>query len=156
MNLKVYNYSPIKFSIPVPPGPALPAWPSGYMTPTTNNVSGYNAIRAAIDAKPRIVSSKSDLSIINILNASFKKNPDRTKSGGRANSVFQEASQYCLAGVDIDSALSKLKDIYGPKGAGLCESEVEYQACRGYEVNIYEYGKNRNLFDGYGSGNKPF
>lgn len=112
-----------------------------------------NSIRNAINQKPPIVSNKSDQSVINILNASFKKkNPNRTAEGGRANNVFQEASQYCLAGVEVGLALSKLKKIYGSTGFSLYE--IQYQALRGYQSNMNEFGKTRTKFDSYGSKNK--
>lgn len=112
-----------------------------------------NSIRNAINQKPSIVSNKSDQSVINILNASFKKkNPNRTAEGGRANNVFQEASQYCLAGVEVGLALSQLNKIYGSTGFSLYE--IQYQALRGYQSNMNEFGKTRTKFDSYGSKNK--
>ena len=93
--------------------------------------------------------NKSDQSIISILNAHWKKIPERWKEGNRANSVFACASELCNAGVNIDLALEYLKKEYAAVGLG--EDEIQYQTLRGYQMNAEGYGKNRRRFDGYGS-----
>lgn len=91
---------------------------------------------------------KSDESVINILNAKWKKCPERWKEGNRANSIFNSASELCHAGVDIDKSIGYLIDSYKP--TGMNEKEIEYQAVRGYENNRNDYGITRYLFDNYG------
>ena len=94
------------------------------------------------------VSKKSDESIINILNAKWRKDPSRWKEGNRANSIFNSASELCRAGVDIDKSIDYLIDAYKP--TRMNEKEIEYQALRGYQNNIDDYGCTRNVFDNYG------
>lgn len=91
---------------------------------------------------------KSDESIINILNARWRKEPDRWKEGKRANSIFNSASELCRAGVDWEKSLAYLIEAYSP--TGICINDITYQAGRGYENNRDSYGKTRSLFDNYG------
>ena len=93
-------------------------------------------------------SKKSDESIINILNAKWKKDPSRWKEGNRANSIFNSASELCRAGVDMDKSIDYLIDSYKPTGMDV--REIEYQAVRGYQNNVDGYGCTRNVFDNYG------
>lgn len=95
-----------------------------------------------------VLGGKSDQSIIAILNAHWKKIPDRWIVGNRANSVFASASELCKAGVNIDLALGYLKKEY--MAIGLGEDEIQYQALRGYQCNAESYGINRSKFNGYG------
>ena len=92
------------------------------------------------------------LSIISILNAHWKKIPERWKEGNRANSVFACASELCNAGVNIDLALEYLKKEYTEVGLG--EDEIQYQTLRGYQINAEGYGRNRSRFDSYGRGSR--
>jgi hypothetical protein len=94
------------------------------------------------------VGSKSDESIIAILNAHWKKNPGRWKQGNRANSVFQAASELCNAGVRMQKALDYLIREY--TAVNLDIGEITYQATRGYQWNAETYGINRQRFDNYG------
>ena len=96
--------------------------------------------------------NKSDQSIISILNAHWKKIPERWKEGNRANSVFACASELCNAGVNIDLALEYLKKEYTEVGLG--EDEIQYQTLRGYQINAEGYGRNRSRFDSYGRGSR--
>ena len=80
------------------------------------------------------LSKKSDESIINILNAKWKKDPLRWREGNRANSIFNSASELCRAGVGIDKSIDYLIDSYKP--TGMNEKEIEYQAVRGYQANV--------------------
>lgn len=133
------------YSVPVNKSPTSQS--SGYM--------GLKQLELTLSSKPRPKSNKSDQSLINIINShNAKVNPNRTKSGNRANSVFNEATQYCKAGVDINLALKKLIEVYGQYGAELQDTEIEYQACRGYQNNINLYGSTRGSFDKYGSKRK--
>lgn len=95
---------------------------------------------------------KSDQSIINILNAHWKKVPERWKVGNRANSVFQAASELCCFGVDIENAMEYLLNAYLPIGLPL--SDINYQTVRGYMCNAMDYCTKRHLFDGYGTNRK--
>ena len=95
------------------------------------------------------ISKKSDESIINILNAKWRKNQELWQEGNRANSVFSLASQLCNCGVNIDKALAYLIKSY--KEVGLREEEISYNCIRGYQNNYQSYGCNRSLFDNYGS-----
>lgn len=99
------------------------------------------------------VGKKSDQSIINILNACWKKQPDRWRVGNRKNSVFQAASELCKAGVNMDRALNYLVNAY--TSVGLPEDDILYQAIRGYRCNYETYGVKRARFDGYGSQKRP-
>jgi hypothetical protein len=94
------------------------------------------------------LSKKSDESIINILNAKWRKDSSRWKEGNRANSIFNSASELCRAGVDMDKSIDYLIDSYKP--TGMNEKEIEYQAVRGYQANVDGYGCTRNVFDNYG------
>ena len=94
------------------------------------------------------LSKKSDESIINILNAKWRKDPSRWREGNRANSIFNSASELCRAGVDIDKSIDYLIDSYKPTGMDV--REIEYQAVRGYQNNVDGYGCTRNVFDNYG------
>ena len=94
------------------------------------------------------LSKKSDESIINILNAKWRKDSSRWKEGNRANSIFNSASELCRAGVDMDKSIDYLIDSYKP--TGMNEKEIEYQAVRGYQANVDGYGYTRNVFDNYG------
>lgn len=91
---------------------------------------------------------KSDESIINILNARWRKEPDRWKEGNRANSIFNSASELCRAGVEWEKSLAYLIEAYSPTGISI--NDITYQAGRGYENNRDSYGKTRSLFDNYG------
>lgn len=94
------------------------------------------------------LSKKSDESIINILNAKWRKDSSRWKEGNRANSIFNSASDLCRAGVNIDKSIDYLIASYKP--TGMNEKEIEYQAVRGYQANVDGYGCTRNVFDNYG------
>ena len=94
------------------------------------------------------LSNKSDESIINILNAKWKKDSSRWKEGNRANSIFKSASELCRAGVDIYKSIDYLIDSY--KATGMDVREIEYQTVRGYQNNVDGYGCTRNVFDNYG------
>ncbi|MBR4294773.1 MAG: hypothetical protein IKT53_07255 [Bacteroidaceae bacterium] len=94
------------------------------------------------------LSKKSDESIINILNAKWRKDSSRWKEGNRANSIFNSASELCRAGVDMDKSIDYLIDSYKP--TGMNEDEIEYQAVRGYQNNVDGYGYTRSVFDNYG------
>lgn len=91
---------------------------------------------------------KSDRSIIAILNAHWRKDESRWKEGGRANAVFSSASQFCMAGVDIDTGIDWLLNAYLKTGLG--EDEILYHGLRGYQLNAEDYGKGRSRFDSYG------
>ena len=91
---------------------------------------------------------KSDESIINILNARWRKEPDRWKEGNRANSIFNSASELCRAGVEWEKCLAYLIEAYSPTGISI--NDITYQAGRGCENNRDSYGKTRSLFDNYG------
>ena len=106
-----------------------------------------NGLQAILRQK-RVMSGKSDRSIINILNAHWRKQPERWKVGNRANSVFQTASELCNFGVDIGNALEYLSKAYSP--TGLPQYEINYQTVRGYMCNAMNYGIKRHRFDGYG------
>ena len=99
-----------------------------------------------------VVGKKSDESIINILNAYWRKQPDRWKIGNRANSVFKASSELCHAGVNMDKAVDYLITAYLP--TGLCKDEIVYHAQRDYQNNAVNYGIYRHKFDGYGSKGK--
>lgn len=99
------------------------------------------------------VGNKSDQSIINILNACWKKQPDRWRVGNRKNSVFQAASELCNAGVNMDRALEYLVNAYTT--VGLPVDDIMYQGIRGYQCNYETYGIKRSRFDGYGSQKRP-
>lgn len=94
------------------------------------------------------LSNKSDESIINILNAKWRKDSSRWKEGNRANSIFNSASELCRAGVDMDKSIDYLIASYKPTGMDV--REIEYQTIRGYQNNIDGYGCTRNVFDNYG------
>ena len=94
------------------------------------------------------LSNKSDESIINILNAKWRKDSSRWKEGNRANSIFNSASELCRAGVDMYKSIDYLIDSYKP--TGMSEREIEYQAVRGYQNNVDGYGYTRSVFDNYG------
>ena len=94
------------------------------------------------------LSKKSDESIINILNAKWRKDPLRWREGNRANSIFNSASELCRAGVDMDKSIDYLIDSYKP--TGMNEDEIEYQVVRGYQNNVDGYGYTRSVFDNYG------
>ena len=94
------------------------------------------------------LSKKSDESIINILNAKWRKDPLRWREGNRANSIFNSASELCRAGVDMDKSIDYLIASYKP--TGMNEDEIEYQAVRGYQNNVDGYGYTRSVFDNYG------
>ena len=95
------------------------------------------------------IGNKSDKSIINILNACWKNQPDRWRVGNRKNSVFQAASELCNAGVNIDRALDYLVNAYTT--VGLPVDDILYQGIRGYQCNYETYGNKRSRFDGYGN-----
>ncbi len=95
-----------------------------------------------------VLGNKSDESIINILNAYWRKDKGRWKVGNRANSVFMAASELCNAGVYYDKALEYLIKAYTSVGLGV--DEIEYQMQRGYQNNAENYGSTRRRFDGYG------
>ena len=97
------------------------------------------------------LSKKSDESIINILNAKWRKDSSRWREGNRANSIFNSASELCRAGVDMDKSIDYLIASYKP--TGMNEKEIEYQAVRGYQNNVDGYGYTRNAFDNYGKSN---
>ena len=97
------------------------------------------------------LSNKSDESIINILNAKWRKDPLRWREGNRANSIFNSASELCRAGVDMDKSIDYLIASYKP--TGMNEDEIEYQAVRGYQNNVDGYGYTRSVFDNYGKSN---
>ena len=97
------------------------------------------------------LSKKSDESIINILNAKWRKDPLRWREGNRANSIFNSASELCRAGVDMEKSIDYLIDSYKPTGMDV--REIEYQAVRGYQNNVDGYGYTRNAFDNYGKSN---
>lgn len=99
------------------------------------------------------VGNKSDQSIIKILNACWKKQPDRWRIGNRKNSVFRAASELCKAGVNIDRALDYLVNEYTT--VGLSFDDIMYQGIRGYQCNYETYGINRTRFDSYGSQKRP-
>jgi hypothetical protein len=99
------------------------------------------------------VGNKSDQSIINILNACWKKQPDRWRVGNRKNSVFLAASELCNAGVNMDKALDYLVNAYTV--VGLPVDDILYQGIRGYQCNYETYGIKRSRFDGYGSHKRP-
>ena len=94
------------------------------------------------------VGNKSDQSIINILNACWKKQPDRWRVGNRKNSVFQAASELCNCGVNMDKALDYLVNAY--TAVGLPIDDIMYQGIHGYQCNYETYGVKRIRFDGYG------
>ena len=94
------------------------------------------------------LSKKSDESIINILNAKWRKDSSRWKEGNRANSIFNSASELCRAGVDMDKSIDYLIASYKP--TGMNEKEIEYQVVRGYQNNVDGYGYTRSVFDNYG------
>ena len=94
------------------------------------------------------LSKKSDESVINILNAKWRKDSSRWKEGNRANSIFNSASELCRAGVDMDKSIDYLIASYKP--TGMSEREIEYQAVRGYQNNVDGYGYTRSVFDNYG------
>ena len=95
-----------------------------------------------------LAGNKSDESIINILNAHWRKDPGRWRVGNRANSVFMAASELCNAGVFYDKALDYLMRAYTAVGLEL--AEIEYQTIRAYQNNAENYGITRRRFDGYG------
>ena len=95
------------------------------------------------------IGNKSDQSIINILNACWKKQPDRWRVGNRKNSVFLAASELCNAGVNMDRALDYLINAYTV--VGLPVDDILYQGIRGYQCNYETYGNKRSRFDGYGN-----
>jgi hypothetical protein len=99
------------------------------------------------------IGNKSDKSIINILNACWKNQPDRWRVGNRKNSVFQAASELCNAGVNIDRALDYLVNEYTT--VGLPIDDIMYQGIHGYQCNYETYGVKRIRFDGYGSQKRP-
>lgn len=99
------------------------------------------------------VGNKSDQSIINILNACWKKQPNRWRVGNRKNSVFRAASELCKAGVNIDRALDYLVNAYTK--VGLLVDDIMYQGIHGYQCNYETYGINRTRFDSYGSQKRP-
>lgn len=99
------------------------------------------------------IGNKSDQSIINILNACWKKQPDRWRVGNRKNSVFLAASELCNAGVNMDRALDYLINAYTT--VGLPVDDILYQGIRGYQCNYETYGIKRSRFDGYGSQKRP-
>lgn len=111
-------------------------------------VSDIKTLEFWLDLK-NPVGNKSDESIINILVACWKKQPERWKQGNRANSVFRAASEFCNAGVKMSRALESLIKIY--TNVGLAEDEITYQTHRGYICNANTYGVNRSRFDSYGS-----
>ena len=94
------------------------------------------------------IGNKSDKSIINILNACWKKQPERWRVGNRKNSVFRAASELCNAGVNIDRALNYLVNAY--TAVELPVDDIMYQGIHGYQSNYENYGVNRTRFDGYG------
>ena len=100
-------------------------------------------------ALPDIQSKKTDLSVINILNSKWKRDPTRWMQGNRKNSVFNSASQLCKAGVDWENCINYLITEYGK--AGLDKRDIEYQAQRGYISNSDKFGSTRDIFDHYGS-----
>ena len=111
------------------------------------NHGDVNALMGFLRTK-RVISNKSDQSIVNILNAHWRKQPDRWVVGNRANSVFQAASELCCFGVDIGNALEYLSGAY--LATGLPQNEITYQTIRGYMCNACDYGTKRHKFDGYG------
>ena len=94
------------------------------------------------------IGNKSDKSIINILNACWKNQPDRWRVGNRKNSVFQAASELCNCGVNMDKALDYLVNAY--TAVGLPIDDIMYQGIHGYQCNYETYGVKRIRFDGYG------
>lgn len=95
-----------------------------------------------------LAGNKSDESIINILNAHWRKDPGRWRVGNRANSVFMAGSELCNAGVYYDKALEYLVGAY--TAVGLEQDEIVYQTQRAYQNNAENYGSTRRRFDGYG------
>ena len=95
-----------------------------------------------------IVGNKSDESIINILDAHWRKDYSRWRVGNRANSVFMAGSELCNAGVYYDKALEYLVGAY--TAVGLEQDEIVYQTQRAYQNNAENYGSTRRRFDRYG------
>ena len=95
-----------------------------------------------------IVGNKSDESIINILDAHWRKDYSRWRVGSRANSVFMAGSELCNAGVYYDKALEYLLRAYS--AVGLEKDEIVYQTQRAYQNNAENYGSTRRRFDEYG------
>jgi hypothetical protein len=95
-----------------------------------------------------IVGNKSDESIINILDAHWRKDYSRWRVGNRANSVFMAGSELCNAGVYYDKALEYLLRAYS--AVGLEKDEIVYQTQRAYQNNAENYGSTRRRFDRYG------
>lgn len=120
-------------------------------TTTIGNCKDISQIRRYLSFI-KITSRKSDESIINILNSKWKKDYSRWKRGNRKNSIFNSASELCLAGVNIDKALNYLTNEYTQ--TGLEECVIVYQAQRGYINNYLCYGETRKIFDNYGSKRK--
>ena len=95
-----------------------------------------------------VYKSKSDESVIAILNSVWRKKPELWKNGNRANAIFQGASQLCQAGVEIDKTIDYMIKSYLP--LGMNEDEIRYQAIRGYQNNLENYGRTRAMVDSYG------
>ena len=89
--------------------------------------------------------TKSDKSVIAILNSKWRKDDNRWTQGNRANSVFNIASELCLCGVDIDLTLEYMHKAYIP--TSLSHNEIVYQTLRGYQNNMNSYGVNRKKID---------
>ena len=121
-----------------------PAFTSKKSHPGGNRGTDIKAMLAMKTA----AGSKSDESIINILDTHWRKDPRRWRVGNRANSVFMAASELCNAGVDYDKALCYLTEAY--MKVGLERDETERQTQRAYQNNIGNYGSTRHRFDGYG------
>lgn len=144
-----YNPSPYNFSH----NPAYTSQPKP-KSPCSRAGSAYDIhlLRLMLGFK-HPVGNKSDQSIINILNACWKKQPDRWRVGNRKNSVFLAASELCNAGVNMDKALDYLINAYTV--VGLPVDDILYQGIRGYQCNYETYGIKRSRFDGYGSQKRP-
>ena len=82
------------------------------------------------------------------MNSVWRKKPELWKNGNRANAIFQGASQLCQAGVEIDKTIDYMIKSYLP--LGMNEDEIRYQAIRGYQNNLENYGRTRAMVDSYG------
>lgn len=141
------NPKPVAFHFVHDPGYAPTA------APVSSPRNSYDLKMLRMMLGFRIVhGKKSDESIINILNAHWKKQPDRWVVGNRSNSIFKSASELCSAGVNIDKAINYLVKAYSD--TGMDEERIVYQAFRGYQNNADNYGCSRSRFDGYGKSRK--
>ena len=146
-----FNYNPIPYHFIHNPAYTPKQKPK---SPCSRAGSAYDIhlLRLMLGFKHPI-GNKSDQSIINILNACWKKQPDRWRVGNRKNSVFLAASELCNAGVNMDKALDYLVNAYTV--VGLPVDDILYQGIRGYQCNYETYGIKRSRFDGYGSQKRP-